>query len=207
MAERNPTFEGGSISLTLHAYDPEVERRPVEELYGAFRRARKDADRHAGELAARWGALDLGFEELPRPPGISEEEWQRAQLGSVVEAEGRLLLDGLGGEADMLYAAPTENDCIAHALLPNGGGGCAAPGPDGLGMGWHRSEAGEFTVFGIVGDAVDAVDVVVAGTAHEARMGENAFALRLERTHEADLERVVLHRRDGTTNPIELTLE
>jgi hypothetical protein len=207
MAERDSTFEGGSISLTLPAYDPEVERRPVEELYGAFRRARNDADRRAGELAARSGALDVGFEELPRPPGIPEEVWQHAQPGSVVEAEGRLLLDGLGGEADILYAAPTEDDCIAHALLPDGGGGCAAPGPDGLVMGWQRSEAGELTVFGIVGDAVDAVDVVVAGTAHGARMGENAFALRLEQAHEADLERVVLHRRDGTTNPIELTPE
>jgi hypothetical protein len=35
-------------------------------------------------------------------------------------------------------------------------------------------------------------------------MGENAFGLRLEHTHEADVDRLVLHRRDGTTNEIEL---
>jgi hypothetical protein len=182
----------------------EVERRPVEELYGAFRRPRNDADLRAGELAARWGALDVGLGEPPRPAEIPEEVWQRSRLGTVVEAEGRLLLEGLGGEADMLYAAPTDNECVAYALLPNGGGGCTAPGPEGLEMGWHQGEAGELTVFGIVGDAIEAVDVILAGTVHEARMGENAFGLRLERTHEAGLERVLLHRRDGTTNEVAL---
>jgi hypothetical protein len=118
--------------------------------------------------------------------------------------EGRLLLAGLGGEVDMLYAAPTDNDCIAHALLPNGGGGCAAPGPDGLELGWNQTDAGVLVVVGLVADAIESVDVVVGGVTHKARMGENAFGLRLERTNEADLERVVLCRRDGTTNEIEL---
>lgn len=107
----------------------------------------------------------------------------------------------------MLYAAPTDNDCMAHALLPNGGGGCAAPGPDGLHMGWHQSEAGDLVVFGIVGYAVEAVDVVVGGATHEARMGENAFGVRLERTRGSSLERVVLRRRDGTANEIALALK
>jgi hypothetical protein len=198
--------EGGTTSLQFSAFDPDEPKRTVTELYGVFRRPRNDADRSAGELAARWGALDFGFGDFqpPRPPGISEADWQGAQLGTVVESDGRLLLSGLGGEADMLYAAPTDNNCIAHALLPNGGGGCSAPGPDGLEMGWHQAESGALTVFGLVADAIEAVDVVVAGTTHEARMGENAFGLRLERTHEADLERVVLHRRDGTTNEIDL---
>jgi hypothetical protein len=200
-------FEGGTGSF--YAYSPAVERRPVKELYGVFRRPRNDADVRAGELAARWGALDYGFDERPRLTRISEEQWQRAQwqraqLGIVVEAEGRLLLHGLGGETDMLYAAPTDNDCIAYALLPNGGGGCAAPGPDGLKVGWHQGEGGDLTVFGVVADAIDAVDLVLAGRAHEAHMGENAFGLRLERTHADDLERIVLRRRNGTTTEVAL---
>ena len=204
MARDDRAYVGGSSSLSLPASDPGVKRRPVEELYGAFRRPRGDADRRAGELAARWGALDFGFSDLPLPPGISEEQWRPVQLGTVVEAEGRLLLEGLGGEADMLYAAPTDDDSIAYALLPNGGGGCTAPGPDGLVLGWNQTETGELTVYGIVGDAIAGVDVIIAGTAHEARMGENAFGLHLERTHESDLERAVLHRRDGPATEVAL---
>jgi len=38
-------------------------------------------------------------------------------------------------------------------------------------------------------------------------MGENAFGLRLERTHSDDVERIVLRRRDGTTNEFALSPE
>ena len=104
----------------------------------------------------------------------------------------------------MLYAAPTSNGHIAHTVLPNGGGGCGTPGPDGLELGRTRTERGTLVVFGLVGDVVESVDLVVGDVTHEARIGENAFGLRFERTPEADLERVVLHRRDDTTNEIEL---
>jgi hypothetical protein len=197
----------GSASVHLHGDSSAEERRPVTELYGVFRRPRNDGDRSAGDVAAREGALYFALPEPSRPPSISEEDWHSARLGNVVEAEGRLLLAGIGAEGDMLYAAPTDNDCIALALLPGGSGGCAAPGPDGLELGWHQDETGGLTVFGLVADAVQGVEVVVAGTTHQARMGENAFGLHLERTHEADMERVVLHRRDGTTNGVELGLE
>jgi hypothetical protein len=193
--------EGGSTSMHLYAYSGE-ERRPVREIYGAFRRPRNDADRSAGELAARWGALDFGPEVEGRrpPPGVPPE----ALPGAVLHDEGRLLLAGLGGEEDMLYAAPTQNDHVAYALLPNGGGGCGAPGPDGLELGWTQTELGSLVVHGLVADAIEAVDVLVGGETHEARMGENAFGLRLERELEVELERIVLHRRDGSTNVIEL---
>ena len=188
----------------LFPYD-DGERRPVKELYGVFRRPRNDVDRRAGELAARSGALDFGaIDKGVRPAGLSDEEWRSLQPGEVLEDEGRLLLAGLGGEEDMLYAAPTCNDYIAHAVLPNGGGGRGTPGPDGLELGWNETETGALVVFGLVSDAIESVDLIVRGVTHEARMGENAFGLRLERTHGAELERVVLRRRDGTTNEIEL---
>jgi hypothetical protein len=197
----------GRTSLLFFAYGSEVERRPVKELYAVFRRPRNVADRAAGEVAARQGALDLGdFEpDRPRPSGISDDDWRRAQLGNVVKSEGRLLLAGLGGDADMLYAAPTDNDAVAHALLPNGGGGCSHPGPDGIELGWHQDEAGDLVVFGLVGDSVEAVDLLVGRRFQHARMGENAFGLRLENTAGADLRRVVLRRCDGTTNEFELS--
>jgi hypothetical protein len=211
-SEHPSSFEGGTTSLQFTVLDQADERRPVKELYGVFRRPRNDEDRRVGEIAARWGALDFGFGDFPdfqppRPAGISDGAWKRAQLGKVIESEGRLLLAGLGGSADMLYAAPTDNDCIAHAFLPNGGGGCGAPGPDGLDVGWFQSESGELVVAGLVGDTVEAVDLVVGGETLHTRMGENAFGLRLERAHEDSLERLVLHRRDGTTNEIPLRPE
>ena len=204
--DEHPSFVGSTTSLQFTVLDHDKERRAVSELYAVFRRPRNDEDRRAGEIAARWGALDFGFGDFqpPRPAGMSDEDWKRAQLGNVIESEGRLLLAGLGGSRDMLYAAPTDNDCIASALLPNGGGGCGVPGPDGLVMGWCQSEDGELVVAGLVGDSVEAVDLVVGGDTLHARMGENAFGLRLERTHESRLERLVLHRGDGTTNEIPL---
>jgi hypothetical protein len=198
--------EGGSTSVHLYAYSSAEERRPVKELYGVFRRPRNDADRSAGELAARWGALDFGpeVEERSPPPGVAPEAWRDLLPGAVLHDEGRLVLAGLGGDEDMLYAAPTRNDHVAYALLPNGGGGCGPPGPDGLVLGWTQTELGSLVVHGLVADAIEAVDVVIGGVSHETRMGEDAFGVRLQRTHDAALERVVLRRRDGSTNVIDL---
>jgi hypothetical protein len=200
-------FKPGTTSVQLAAYGPEAPKRPVRELYGVFRRPRTDADRSAGELASRWGALDFGsgMEDRGPPPGVSAESWRGALPGDVVHEEGRLLLAGLGGEEDMLYAAPTRNEHVAHALLPNGGGGCGAPGPDGLHLGLDSDGAGRSRgLWARVGrNRVGRGRSRLSGT-RGARMGENAFGLRLERTHEADLERVVLHRSDGATTEIGL---
>lgn len=62
-------------------------------------------------------------------------------------------------------------------------------------------------LYGAFRRPVEAVDVVVGGATHEARMGENAFGVRLERTRGSSLERVVLRRRDGTANEIALALK
>jgi hypothetical protein len=200
-------FESGSVSLQLYA-DSGERKRPVAELYGVFRRPRGNADLSAGEVAARLGALDFGVEmEEPPPPGVSAETWREALPGAVVDEAGRMLLAGLGGDEDMLYAAPTRNDHVAYAVLPNGGGGCVAPGPDGLITGWTQTELGDLVVYGLVSDGIEAVDLVIRDETQGARMGENAFGLRLERTRGVDLERIVLRRRDGTTNEIDLALK
>jgi hypothetical protein len=178
-------FQPGSSGLMFYGHD---ERPPVRELYGAFRRPPNDADRSAGELAVRTGALDRVEDDT-------------------VRSEGRLLLSGLGGELDMVYAVPVGDDQIAFAVLPNGGGMGHLPGPDGLLMLQHQTEDMDLVVHGIVADAVESVDLIVAGATLGARMGENAFGLWLEHTHEADLERVVLRCRDGTTNEIGLRPE
>jgi hypothetical protein len=194
-------FVGGDVAFSG------VEKRPIKEIYAVFSRPRNDADRQAGVLAVRWGALDMGTgmeDDMDRPPGVTEEEWRASLPGKVLEEEGRLLLQGLGGEEDMVYAAPTENDHICHALLPNGGGGCGAPGPDGLNLQWAYSPSTSLVVYGLVGDEIAAVDILIAGETHAARMGENAFGIRVDGTKPSQLESVVLRRRDGTTNRLPL---
>ena len=172
----------------LRWYDNDDEPVPVRELYGVFGRPRTDSDRSAEPLAAVcWSGIDWG-----------------AEIGV---AEGRVLLAGLGGELDTIYAAPLGDDRLVVAVLPLGGGGSGRPGPDGLLLQTSQLETGDLVFRGVVADWVKSVDLVVAGVTHAAVMGENAFGLRLERTHEADQERIVLSRSDGTTNEIGLRPE
>jgi hypothetical protein len=179
-------LEPGTSSLGWYGDD---DPRPVREVYGAFRRPQNDADRVATELVRRLGTLtglDIEFDDV----------------------DGRLLLEGLGGDHDLIYAVPVAVDRLAYAVLPNGGGQSGArPGPDGLLLMQNQTEAMDLLVYGLAGDEIESVDLAVAGVIHEARMGENAFGLRLEHTHEADVERIVLHRRDGTPNAIGLRPE
>ena len=181
--------EGFSASVMFSTSD--AERRPVEELYGVFTRPRDDRDLQAGELAARYGALDMGAVGFP--------------AGAVREDEGRVLLQGLGGDWDTLYAAPTTNGYIAYALLPNGGGGCSVPGPDGLLLNiTYHSES--LVVYGVVGDDIASVEVVYGGETSPAVMGENGFGYRFRSAQPDELEAVVLHRHDGTTSHVPIGL-
>ncbi|MGH9890944.1 MAG: hypothetical protein ACREA0_02950 [bacterium] len=195
--------EAGSSSIFF--FDEDTERRPIKEIYSVFSRPRNDADQRGGELAARWGALDMGGDvEMPRPLGVSEEEWRASPSGEMIVEEGRVPLLGLGGEEDMLYAAPTSNDHIHLALLPNGGGGCGAPGTDGLDLHWAYTPSRPLVIYGLVGDEIGSVDVVIAGQTYAARMGENAFGIRVGGSKPSELGTVILHRRDGTTKSIPL---
>ena len=162
------------------------EPTPVRELYSVFQRPRSEADLRAEPLAA--------------------VSWTGLGPGDVSPDEGRVFLAGLGDGLDTIFAAPFGEDRLAVAVLPNGGGSWGArPGPDGLFLMCTQLETGDLVVHGLVADSVESVDLVVAGVTREAQMGENAFGLWLEQTHEADQERLVLHRRDGTTNEIGLT--
>ena len=59
-------------------------------------------------------------------------------------------------------------------------------------------------MLGLVGDAVEAVHVVVGGEPRAAAMGENGFGIRIERSPDRQLEKLVLQRRDRTVNEIDL---
>jgi hypothetical protein len=121
----------------------------------------------------------------------------------VVIADGRLVLAGLGGEQDMVFAAPTTNDHVCQYVLPNGGSNCGRPGPDGLTLAWTSDGGNSVVVYGLVGDEIDSVEIVIDGEPRQATMGENAFGARVA-AGSARLEAIVLHRRDGTSESIDL---
>ena len=161
------------------------EPTPVRELYSVFERPRNEADLRAEPVAA--------------------VSWTGMGPGDVSPAEGRVFIGGFGGDMDTIFAAPFGADRLAVAVLPNGGGHWGArPGPEGLLLITNQLETGDLILSGIVADPIESVDLVVAGVTHEAKMGENGFGLRLEDTYQDDQERLVLHRRDGTTNEIDL---
>jgi hypothetical protein len=65
-------------------------------------------------------------------------------------------------------------------------------------------EGARSLVYGMIGDGVEAIDIVASGRAVGAQLGDNGFAARLALHSFDDLEAVVLHRRDGTTERIDL---
>ena len=180
-------LDEGAESMTFLVFGGE-EQRPALELYAAFRRPATEADRRAEEEARRDGFFEAELLDELREP---------------VAGGGRLLLAGLGGEEDRLFAAPTTTGAVAHAVLPNGGGGCDDPGPDGLVLA-GLTLPGSFAVLGLVADAVERVDVLVRGERRPAQMGENAFGLRVDDVSASALEGLALHRTDGTVAEIEI---
>ncbi len=196
-----PFPDGESTSHGMFMFVGGPEPRPVNELYGIFRRPPNDADRRGRDLAWRAGALtgyDGNDDELSHLD-VSEEERAAAALGDIVVDGGRVVFSGLGGATDMLYVVPTTNDKIVHAVLPNGGGGTGVPGPEGLVLSVNTMPVGA-VVLGLVGDAIVAVDVLVDGERVPARMGENGFGLRVD----GSFEGLVLHRADGTSMDLDL---
>ena len=193
--------EESEFEASFAVLGAEGEAHDVHDLYGAFRRPGTEADRVAGETAHDF--LDVGPELEDLPSELPDHVREELALGDVIQAEGRLLLSGLGGEEDTLYAAPTNGNNVAFTLLPSGSGGCTAPGPDGLILAGTSSEA-SLVVYGLVGDAVAAVDVVVNGEPCRARMGENAFGLRIDDATPEELDAILLHRANGTINELDL---
>jgi hypothetical protein len=198
--------ETGSGAFAFVAGQDDVQTR-AQELYAAFARATTAADETAQELARQAGVPDIPGEEhqnVRPPPGVAVETWQRMFPGGVLEDQGRRLLSGLGGQEDIVYAAPTENDHVCYALLPNGGGGCERPGPDGLTLGWTYSRSRSLVVYGLMSDAVAYVEVVVDNRRYRTRTGENAFGVRLKDVPPEKLSGLLIHRKDGSHREVSL---
>jgi hypothetical protein len=159
--------------------------KPVRKLYGVFRRRQS---RREVELRPQM-AVDAVCSNAAVP--------HAARLGETNSRLGRILLSDLGPMHDVLVAVPTTTDYVTVAISGRGGG-CGVPlTRDGLMLGsqMHDTVA---TVYGMVGDEVASVDLVVDGKREHAELGENGFALEIPDAPGKNLEGIVLEHHDGS---------
>jgi hypothetical protein len=193
-AESTPvvtTDENGYTTYGLLRIEHDEVRRPASELYRVFSRERTPDDRRAEAEMEQFG-----------PPSQPSEGWKGPDLGIVQRETTRLLLDDIDSEATGLAAALTTSGAVCYSLLPQGGGSCSLPAGNGFDLA-AQSQGRRLVLFGLVGDSVTAVDVVVGGETRRARLGANGFSLVTEGTF-AEVHSVVLHRenRDPETIPL-----
>jgi hypothetical protein len=180
----------GSLMFFSHA-DGSAPKAP-HEVYRVFRRASLASDVRVGKRARADALLDLG----PAHTGA------RASLGSPVYGDTRLVL---GTTDDGVYALPTTSDGVCVSAFPDGGGGCTGTvsGLHGLTVDYDGSSHG-LRIYGLVGDDVVGVDVVVDGVTRHAEFGENGYRLELADRRWQQVRSFVLKLRDGTTDAIPL---
>jgi hypothetical protein len=173
-----PFFKGWVIG-------EDAERRPVEKLYGVFRRSQS---RREVEMRPQM-AVDASCSA----PGSPDS----AQSGRTITRLGRILLSDVGRSHDVLVAVPTTTDLVTVALS-GGGGTCGRPmAKDGL-MIALQMFGRVAIVYGMVGDDVASVDLVVDGKAQRAELGENGFAIEIPDAPDKTLEELVLEHHDGS---------
>jgi hypothetical protein len=165
---------------------------PPHELYAVFRRAPGSSDVEVRERARDDAFLgSIG----DRSPG-------GAILGRPIYNDTRLVF---GGITEGVYALPTTNSAVCLSAFPKGGGVCGLPGPHGLSVGYDDAFDGlPFRLYGVVGDEVRGVDVVLGGVTRQAELGENGFRFELADAGWGQLHNLVLHLRGGATETVPL---
>jgi hypothetical protein len=91
----------------------------------------------------------------------------------------------------------TDHGAVALSLDPEGSAACGQPTVDGLLFAAELRKR-DAIVYGLVGDDVQAVDLVIDGVTRRAKLGENGFALDVSNPVGKTLEQVVLHNEDGS---------
>jgi hypothetical protein len=186
------TFVNGtSSSTTMWAIEDRVERQPLKDLYAVFRRVPTSRETAITErVAANW------------PCAGPEDSKTNEPLPELT----RILLRDVGPRGYDLVAQPTENDDVAMGLFPGGSAGCSRPADeDGLMLASEVDQKGDAIVYGMVGDSITAVEVVVDGVPEGVRLGENGFAHEIPDAVGQTVDRVRLYHADGsvTTFPEE----
>jgi hypothetical protein len=179
-----PFTEGASSASVI---GEGAARRPVEKLYGVFRRSQSSREAEIKPQVAAYSAC-------PAPDGAGSEE-----IGRTITQLTRILLSDVGRGQDVLVAVPTTTDYVGITLFSSGGGNCGRPlTKDGLMLALQVDEARFAIVYGMVSDDVASVDLVVDGKHERAQLGENGFALEIPDAPNKTLEKLVLKHHDGS---------
>jgi hypothetical protein len=166
--------------------DSGTNSEPPQTLYGVFGRMQTDDE---AKIATELVADSSCSMRLP-------EGSKHTDFGKPMEEQARILLHGVGHGYD-LVAVPTTADSVSVALFPTGGGTCTPPGDSGLIV--AADVYGDTaTIYGMVDDRVRSVDVIADGRTHRAKLGENGFSAALPSGAEEHLDRLVLHKADGS---------
>ena len=107
------------------------------------------------------------------------------------------MLRGVGKLPHDLVAMTTDHGAVALSLDPKSSTACGQPTVDGLLFAAELRKR-DAIVYGLVGDDVRAVDLVIDGETQRAKLGENGFALDVSNPVGKTLEQVVLHNEDGS---------
>jgi len=164
---------------TMWLVEQGAARAPVTKLYGVFRRPQKSSE---SEIAHPCSMTNAGVDR-----------------GKPISALRRILLRDVGPRRYELMAQPTTNDDVNLGLSPEGSASCGGTPmtADGLILA-AEDQDGVGVVYGMVGDGVVSVDLVVDGVRRPARLGENGFAQEIPDATGKVVERMILGHADGS---------
>ena len=161
----------------------------MKKVYSIFRRPQS---RREAEMRPQM-AVDAAC-SAPNGP-------DSAELGLTITRLARVVLPDVGRSHDVLVAVPTTTDSVTVALSGQGGT-CGRPVTrDGL-MLAIQMVGRVATVYGMVGDDMASVDLVVDGKHERAKLGENGFALEIPDAPDKTLEELVLKHHDGSVTKV-----
>jgi len=184
-------FDAGPGTSSVFVLGNRSKRVQADEIYRVFERPRKPPEHAIAEQAseateAACGAGSVGGEE--EGPSLGEPQAETV----------RIVLRGVGRHRPHdLVAMTTDHGAAALSLDPKGSTACGQPTVDGL-LFVAELRKRDAIVYGLVGDEVRAVDLVIDGMTRRAKLGENGFALHISNPVGKTLERVLLHNADGS---------
>jgi len=170
--------------------DQGTKSAPPQKVYAVFAREQTDDEAEIAPRVAADSACAFAGSENREP----------AAGGKPIPEQARILLRGAHGQGS-LVAVPTTDDNVSLSVFPDGGGTCARPTNDGLILAAQAQED-TATIYGMVNDDVRSVDLIVNGKSHRAKLAENGFSVALPSGAEIDLDKVVLHKADGSKTEI-----
>jgi hypothetical protein len=183
-------FDAGPGTSSVFVLGDRSKRVQAEEIYRVFDRPRQPSEHAIAERAseateAACGADSVGGEE--EGPSLGEPQAETV----------RILLRGVGKPPHDLVAMTTDHGAVALSLDPKSSTACGQPTVDGLLFAAELRKR-DAIVYGLVGDDVRAVELVIDGVTRRAKLGENGFALEVSNPVGKTLEQVVLHNKDGS---------